>query len=93
MSEKRTSGIGKGTPGPGRPKGVPNKMNGDVKAMVVEALNKVGGVDYLVQRALDPKTSGAFLTLVAKVLPMTVAGDSENPLQVVIRRLTANTKD
>lgn len=39
--------VGDGTPGPGRPKGVPNKLTSDVKAMILAALDKAGGAEYL----------------------------------------------
>lgn len=68
--------------GPGRPKGVPNKATAQVKEMILAALDQSGGVEYLVQRANDPRTASAFLTLVGKVLPMTVAGDAESPVKV-----------
>ena len=35
--------------GPGRPAGRLNKVNADIKAMIVEALSEVGGVDYLAE--------------------------------------------
>jgi len=31
MDDKKTAGIGKGTPGPGRPKGTPNRATADVR--------------------------------------------------------------
>lgn len=65
----------------GRQKGTPNKITGELKTMVLEALDQAGGVRYLVDRARD--TPGPFLTLVGKVLPLTVAGDPQAPLQVV----------
>ena len=68
--------------GPGRPKGVPNKSSKQLKEMILAALDASGGVDYLVQRANDERTAGAFLTLVGKVLPMTVSGDAESPVKV-----------
>jgi len=68
-------------PGPGRPKGSINKTNAQLKEMILGALDQSGGVDYLVERANDPKTASAFLTLVGKVLPMTVAGDPDSPLE------------
>lgn len=71
--------------GPGRPKGAPNKTSAQLKEMILAALDQSGGVDYLMERANDPRTASAFLTLVGKVLPMTVAGDSENPVQTVTR--------
>ena len=68
--------------GPGRPKGVPNKSTQQLKEMILAALDQSGGVDYLMERANDPRTASAFLTLVGKVLPMTVAGDAESPVKV-----------
>lgn len=70
--------------GPGRPKGSPNKTTAQLKEMILGALDQSGGVDYLVERANDPKTASAFLTLIGKVLPMTVAGDPDNPLKASV---------
>ena len=75
---KKTRGNKSLPAGPGRPKGVPNKTTAQLKDMILGALHKSGGVDYLVERANDPKTASAFLTLVGKVLPMTVQGPGEN---------------
>jgi hypothetical protein len=70
--------IGDGTPGPGRTKGVPNKITADIKAMIIGALEAKGGQRYLEEQA--DKNPVAFMGLVAKVLPMTMAGDPNNPL-------------
>ena len=73
--------AGKGRPKTGgRQKGTTNKLTADVKAMVLEALDQAGGVSYLLTQAQS--NPNAFLTLVGKVLPMTVAGDKDNPLQI-----------
>lgn len=48
--------------------------------MILAALDHSGGVEYLVERANDPRTASAFLTLIGKVLPMTIAGDPNNPV-------------
>ena len=66
--------------GAGRKPGVPNKISGDVKAMILGALEEKGGVDYLVEQA--DKNPTAFLSLIGKVLPMTVAGVPESPLKI-----------
>lgn len=76
--------AGKGKPKTGgRQKGTPNKLTADVKAMVLDALDQAGGVGYLLTQAHD--NPNAFMTLVGKVLPLTVAGDPANPLEVVTR--------
>ncbi len=65
--------IGKGKPGPGRPKGVSNKTTTAVKDMVIGALNGAhpeGGMAYLIEQA--GKNPKAFLTLVGKVIPLDV---------------------
>lgn len=64
----------------GSRKGKPNKVTADLKAMILEALDKAGGVDYLLGCAHGEKTQGAFLALIGKVLPMTIAGDPNAPL-------------
>jgi hypothetical protein len=76
--------------GPGRPKGTPNKVTKELKDMILQALDGAGGVAYLQERASDPRTASAFLTLVGKVLPMTVQGtgkDGELLVSVIERRI------
>jgi hypothetical protein len=66
----------------GRQKGAINKNTAELKNMILQALDKAGGVDYLEQQAtLNP---ASFMTLIGKVLPLQVHGDSENPLQMKI---------
>lgn len=71
---KQTAGkparVGDGTPGPGRPKGIPNKTTKALKEMILEALEGSGGIDYLMTQARDNPAS--FMTLVGKVLPLDV---------------------
>lgn len=64
--------------GKGRKKGVPNKVTGELKDMILAALSQAGGVDYLQARAID--SPAAFLSLVGKVLPLQVQGDPDKPL-------------
>lgn len=56
--------------GPGRPKGSVNKLTGDIRAMIEEALEKAGGAKYLEKQAKE--NPGPFLALVGKCLPKDV---------------------
>jgi len=68
VKETAKNGIGKGTPGPGRPKGIPNKTTRAVKEMLLEALEKAGGVKYLVKQAAE--NPAAFMSLLGKTIPL-----------------------
>ncbi|TDE17698.1 hypothetical protein [Dyadobacter psychrotolerans] len=72
----------KGVKTGGRKKGVANKVTAELKDMILTALDKAGGVDYLTTQA--NKSPAAFLTLIAKVLPLQVTGSGGGPLQVQI---------
>lgn len=73
--------------GKGRVKGVPNKTTALLKDAILQAADKAGGpgglVGYLTLQASE--NPGPFLALLGKVLPMQIAGDPDNPLQVVTR--------
>lgn len=62
----------------GSRKGVPNKATKELKDMILKALDGAGGIEYLKERAKDPRTASAFLGLVGKVLPMTIAGTGKD---------------
>jgi hypothetical protein len=81
---KNTTKFGKGNPG--KPKGATTKVTREIKEMILEALDKAGGVAYLTKRANDPKTAAAFLGLVGKVLPLQVTGNDGGPLVVELVR-------
>jgi hypothetical protein len=69
----------KGTQPPGGSRrGKPNKLTGAVKDMVMQALDRAGGVDYLAAQA--EKNPAAFMALLGKVLPLQVAGEDGGPL-------------
>lgn len=74
--------VGDGVPGPGRPKGVPNKITADVQTMVLEALNRAGanvqkkrrslaelepGTAYLLEQA--EKRPELFMPMVRQLMP------------------------
>jgi hypothetical protein len=79
MSEKQSAGIGKGTPGPGRKKGVPNKNTALIRDMIAQALDNAGGVEYLTTVANSHP--GPFLALLGKVMPVQVVGEDGGPVQ------------
>jgi len=90
-ADKQTPRIGKGGAGPGRKKGIPNKLTSDVKSMILEALDKAGGTEYLLSQAHEnPK---AFLSLLGRVIPLQVQGDKDNPLYIAkIERVIIDPK-
>lgn len=69
----------------GRKKGTPNKQTAAIKDMIIQALDKAGGVDYLLSQA--DENPNAFLTLVGKVLPLQLQGDPDNPLTLKIQEI------
>jgi hypothetical protein len=79
--------------GPGAPKtggrqpGTANRVTADVKAMILAALDSVGGQDYLVQQARDnPK---AFLSLLGRLIPTQMTGPDDKELLPVQEMTTA----
>ena len=70
--------------GPGRPKGSVNKTTAQLKEAILEAAEKAGGkgklVGYLTTQAKE--NPAAFMTLLGKVLPLTLQGDPNNPIKV-----------
>lgn len=65
--------------GPGRPKGQQNKLNRELKQMILDALDKAGGVTYLTTQAkANPK---AFMSLLGRVLPLQVTGEGGGPIE------------
>jgi hypothetical protein len=83
---------GDGTPGPGRPKGLPNKTTALLKDAILMAAETAGGgepdglVNYLVAQA--KQNPGPFMTLLGKVLPMQVSGEEGGNIIVEIVKRT-----
>lgn len=76
-------GLNTGNAGKGRPKGSPNKVNGQLKDMIMTALDEVGGVEYLKFQANE--NAKTFLLLLGRVLPMQVSTDPDQPFELVLR--------
>lgn len=83
MSEKQTQKIGKGAPGPGRKKGVPNKDTALIRDMIAQALHSVGGVTYLADKA--ESHPAAFMALIGKVMPVQLVGEDGGAIKHSIK--------
>lgn len=89
VAQEPKLGPNTGNAGKGRPKGSVNKTTALLKDAILLAAQKAGGdgedglVNYLqVQAQTNP---GPFMSLLGKVLPMTVAGDKDSPLELITR--------
>lgn len=85
--------AGRVQPKGGSRKGIPNKVTKELKDMILGALDAAGGVEYLTERACDPRTASAFLTLVGKVLPMQVTGANGGPVRIARIELVPMKRD
>src|SRR4051812_48883331 len=73
----------KGTPKPpnsGRKVGSKNIATLTLKEMILAALDEAGGTAYLLKQS--EQNPGPFLALIGKVLPTTISGPNEGPIEV-----------
>lgn len=74
-------------PGPGRPKGVPNKQTKEIKEMLMQSLEDVGGADYFTQ--LSTVNPAAYASLLGKIIPAEVknqiTGAYGGPIQHAVK--------
>lgn len=81
--EKQTAKIGQGKPGPGRPKGVPNKTTTLLKDAILQAATEAGDGDLVAYLQVQAKANpGPFLALLGKVLPMQITGQDGGAIVV-----------
>ena len=74
-------------PGPGRPKGSPNKTTALLKDAILQAACNAGGAGGLVgylERQASGKNPVAFMALLGKVLPMQVSGEGGGPVKMIV---------
>jgi hypothetical protein len=74
--------------GAGRPRGSKNKISLTLKEMILGALHRLGGEEYLMKLAIE--NSSAFASLLGKVLPTTLQGsesDGGQPAVLTFRRV------
>lgn len=70
----------------GRKKGTPNKVTGDLRSMVLGALEDAGGRAYLAEQAR--KSPGAFLSLLGRCLPKDIT-NSDGSFSAAFAQLIA----
>jgi hypothetical protein len=70
------------TPGSGRVKGTPNKVNQTAREMFNLAAQGIGGLPALI--AWAKKNPSAFWTLYARLIPLEHVGDQGGPIPVTI---------
>jgi hypothetical protein len=69
--------------GKGRPKGSRNKLTRDIREMIRAALDKAGGIAYLVKQAeLNPT---AFMSLLGKMIPTQIDAPIKRELPEMTR--------
>ena len=68
--------------GSGRPLGVKNKAPAKIREMVAQALDKAGGVKYLVKQA--HKEPRAFLSLVKAIIPKQLEAELGSSLEALL---------
>lgn len=82
--------VGDGSPGPGRPKGKPNKVTHDLRQMVLAALDKAGGQAYLQKQANENPV--AFMSMLGKCIPKDINVEGALQFTVTVQRLTDQAK-
>lgn len=72
MSDKQTQKIGKGKPGPGRPKGLQNKLTRTVKEAVEAAFNELQADAKVNLAAWGKENPSEFYRLAGKLIPAAI---------------------
>lgn len=80
QSEESVPGKNGGKrPGAGRPKGAVAKSTALIRDMVSDALDELGGVDYL--KKVAESHPGPFLGLIGKVMPVQITGEDGDAIK------------
>ena len=87
QTKRKPTGAAAMGAGPGRPKGSVNKTTATAKEAISLAAKGLGGTDRLIAWAQeDPLNERAFwASIYPKLIPVTLAGDAKNPLQLEVR--------
>lgn len=74
--------------GGGRKKGSPNKLTMALKDMISGALDRAGGIDYLVRQSSENPV--AFMSLVGRIVPLQANVESSITIEEVRHRIVGN---
>ena len=82
ISDNTVNKLGEsmGNRGKGRKKGSQNKNTQEIKSMIMNALDNVGGVDYFVTQAKENPV--AFMGLIGKILPKEIAAELNGNMNI-----------
>lgn len=78
---KKSGRFEKGNPG--KPKGAVTKSSALIREMVAQALDKTGGIEYLMR--VSDSHPAAFLALVGKVIPVQLQNADDQPFRTLTR--------
>ncbi len=77
--------------GKGRKPGVPNRLNADLKHMILSALASVGGEAYLIEQA--KKNPAVFLALLSKLIPRDVKASVSADVEISLAERIKNARE
>jgi hypothetical protein len=69
----------------GRQKGTPNKLSTTVKDNFIAVFADLNGQDLMHMKEWAKENPTQFYNLYAKLLPLQLAGDQENPIQTITK--------
>lgn len=77
--------------GKGRKPGVPNRLNADLKNMILSALRAVGGEQYLIEQAQN--NPAVFLALLSKLIPRDVKASVSAEVEISLAERIKNARE
>jgi hypothetical protein len=92
---KQTPKIGCGKPGPGRPKGAPNKTTALLKEALLVAATKAGGkggLEAFLLAQARKENNQSFMSLLARLIPASLVTDGVDdigPPVIILRELSS----
>lgn len=83
--------MAKGVKTGGRTAGTPNRLQADLRSMILAALEKAGGEKYLIEQANE--NPNAFMALIGKTLPKEIKAEIALGLSERMRAILARISE